>query len=105
MKVSLCSQCRITPEITPTMLKCPKCGRMACGKDLAETVEKWNNGDFSESGKKAKVVIKDEELKAEKVEETPVVEEKPEEKPEKAKKDEKKPVRKPVKKPVKKGAK
>ena len=104
MKVSLCSKCRITPEITPTMLKCPKCGRSASGKDLAETVAKWNNEEFSEKGKAEKVVIKDEEtLKAETIKEIKELESKEPEIEES--KEEEKPIRKTVKKPVKKGAK
>lgn len=59
MKVTVCPNCRITPEITNTMLKCPKCGRMATGGALNETVTKWNAGEVT-SEKVTKAVIKDE---------------------------------------------
>lgn len=85
MKVSLCTKCKISPEITPNEIKCPKCGKTATGNTLTETVEKWNKEDYSDAGKPVTVVVKDideikEEIKAEEV----------------------KPVRKPVKKPIKK---
>lgn len=68
MKVTVCPNCRITPEITNTMLKCPKCGRMATGAALNETVTKWNAGEVT-TEKVAKAVIKDEAPEAEPKEE------------------------------------
>lgn len=59
MKVTVCPNCRITPEITNTMLKCPKCGRTATGNSLNETVTKWNAGEVT-TEKVTKAVIKDE---------------------------------------------
>ena len=44
MKVTVCPICRVTPDFTNTEVKCPKCGRRAVGKDLTETLTKWNNG-------------------------------------------------------------
>ena len=93
MKVTVCPICRITPDITNTEIKCPKCGRMATDKDLNETVTNWNNGVVTE-GKAPKVVIKDEDA----IKEEPFMNEPVESDDEK----EKKPIRK-AKKPVKKG--
>ena len=100
MKVTVCPVCRITPDITNTELKCPKCGRTAAGKDLNETVTNWNNGMVT-AGKAPKVVIKDEEVLKEEIREE-VVEEISAEEPKKPgrKKAEDKPV-----KATKKGAK
>jgi len=100
MKVTVCPICRVTPDITNTKLTCPKCGRTAVGKDLTETVERWNRGETTP-----------EEVVAQPVPEPPVVEETIEEAPEEVeeapeeietvpeKKAEKKP---PVKKTIKK---
>ena len=68
MKVTVCPNCRITPEITNTMLKCPKCGRTATGETLNETVTKWNAGEVT-SEKVTKAVIKDEEAPKEEIRE------------------------------------
>lgn len=100
MKVTVCPICRITPDITNTELKCPKCGRTSKGKDLNETVANWNNGVVTD-GKAPKVVIKDEEVLKEEIKEeieAPAEEEMPS-----PKKTIRKKAEKPVKKPVKKG--
>jgi len=68
MKVTICPNCRITPEITNTMLKCPKCGRTATGGTLNETVTKWNAGEVT-TEKVTKAVIKDEEAPKEEIKE------------------------------------
>ena len=68
MKVTVCPNCRITPEITNTMLKCPKCGRTATGNSLNETVTKWNAGEVT-SEKVTKAVTKDEEAPKEEIRE------------------------------------
>lgn len=68
MKVTVCPNCRITPEITNTMLKCPKCGRTATGAALNETVTKWNAGEVTVKNE-AKAVIKDEEAPKEDIRE------------------------------------
>lgn len=68
MKVTICPNCRITPDITNTMLKCPKCGRTAVGEKLNDTVTNWNDGKVTE-GKAPKVVIKDEEVLKEELKE------------------------------------
>lgn len=81
MKVLVCPKCGVTPDITNTELICPKCGRRAVGKDLNDTVSKWNNGELAEKGKEPKVVIKDEEIIKEEVK-AEIEAEKPEEKPE-----------------------
>ena len=44
MKVTICPICRLTPELTPKKVKCPKCGRTAFGDSLTETLTNWNNG-------------------------------------------------------------
>lgn len=88
MKVFLCPKCKVNPEITPTEIKCPRCGKTATGNNLLETVEKWNAEDYSDAGKAVKVVVKDiDEIKEE------------------VKAEIEKPVKKPAKKPVKKGKK
>lgn len=61
MKVTVCPKCGITPDITKTELKCPKCGRTAIGKDLNDTVTKWNNGEIAEN-REPKPVVKEEEI-------------------------------------------
>ena len=68
MKVTVCPNCRITPEITNTMLRCPKCGRTATGATLNETVTKWNAGEVTVKNE-AKAVIKDEEAPKEEIRE------------------------------------
>ena len=70
MKVIICPKCRISPEITTTEIKCPKCGRKSIGVDLSDTVTKWNKEEYADAGKPAQVVVKDidaikEEAKAE----------------------------------------
>lgn len=104
MKVTVCPNCRITPEITNTMLKCPKCGRMAVGNSLNETVTKWNAGEVT-SEKVTKAVIKDEEAPKEEIREE--IEDEIKEEPKKpAPKKAVKPVEKtPVKKTTKRGMK
>lgn len=47
MKVSLCPNCKVSPNITAEMVKCPKCGRLSKGENLTDTVTKWNNGEVS----------------------------------------------------------
>ena len=76
MKVTVCPNCRITPEITNTMLKCPKCGRTATGETLNETVTKWNAGivttefySCAYTSKVTKAVIEDEEAPKEEIKE------------------------------------
>lgn len=99
MKVTICPSCRITPEITSTMLKCPKCGRTATGETLNETVTKWNAGEVTVRNE-AKAVIKDEAPEVEPKEETKAEIKKP------APKKAAKPVEKaPVKKTTKRGMK
>lgn len=58
MKVTLCPICRVTPDFTNTEVKCPKCGRRAVGKDLTETLTKWNNGAIETA--KAEEPVKEE---------------------------------------------
>lgn len=47
MKVSFCPNCRISPDITAELVKCPKCGKTAKGNSLTETVTNWNEGKYS----------------------------------------------------------
>ena len=47
MKVLFCPSCLISPDITATEVKCPKCGKTANGENLTETVTRWNNKEFS----------------------------------------------------------
>ena len=92
MKVEICPICRITPEISIKEVKCPKCGRSSVGEDFTDTINKWNNRDYSAAGTMPKVVIKDEEtLKAEAIAEIEELEKKEE-------KEEKKPVKRVIKK-------
>ena len=99
MKVIVCPKCRISPDITATEIKCPKCGRTSAGVDLTDTVTKWDNEQYVDPGKKTQVVVKDideikEEVKAEIGAEAPT-EDPAEEKPvKKAAKTEKKPAKK-----------
>lgn len=60
MKVSLCPKCRVTPNISITELKCPKCGRTVTGKDLTDTVTKWNDGKAKEEPKTEVEEVKEE---------------------------------------------
>lgn len=59
MKVTICPKCKLTPEIDPKKIKCPKCGRFSVGENLTESLTKWNNGDVTD-GKSIKA--KDEEV-------------------------------------------
>ena len=59
MKVTVCPKCKLTPEIDPKKIKCPKCGRFSVGESLTESLTKWNNGDVTD-GKSIKA--KDEEV-------------------------------------------
>lgn len=68
MKVSFCPNCRISPDITATEVKCPKCGKTAKGENLTETVTKWNNGEYS-TITKVKPVIEEVEKPEERTEE------------------------------------
>lgn len=86
MKVSLCPKCNVTPQISSTELKCPKCGRKVTGKDLTDTVEKWNKGEVEPS-------VTTEEVAESFIEDVEAVKD---ELPEK-------PVKKPIKKAAKKG--
>ena len=76
MKVTVCPICRVTPDFTNTEVKCPKCGRRSVGKDLTETLTKWNNGVVETA--KAEEPVKEEvkpvkkEVKAEEPKKTPV---------------------------------
>lgn len=45
MKVSLCPNCKVSPNITAEMVKCPKCGRLSKGENLTDTVTKWNENE------------------------------------------------------------
>lgn len=44
MKVTICPICRLTPNLSAKVVKCPKCGRTAFGESLTETLTNWNNG-------------------------------------------------------------
>ena len=107
MKVTVCPVCRITPDFSATEAKCPKCGRRAVGKDLTETLTRWNSGIVEIKAVKEEVKPVKEEVKEEKPldppEEIVVPEKKPVKKVEKPEK--KPPVNKTVKKSVKKGEK
>ena len=86
MKVSLCPKCNVTPQISSTELKCPKCGRTVTGVDLSDTVERWNNGEV-------KPDVTTEEVAESFIEDVEAVKD---ELPEK-------PIKKPIKKAAKKG--
>lgn len=101
MKVTVCPVCRITPDFSATEAKCPKCGRRAVGKDLTETLTRWNSGIVE--AKAVKEEVKEEEKPLDPPEETEIPEKKPVKKAEKSEK--KPPVNKTVKKSVKKGEK
>lgn len=47
MKVLFCPSCLISPNITATEVKCPKCGKTANGENLTETVTRWNDREYS----------------------------------------------------------
>ena len=82
MKVTICPICRLTPELSAKVVKCPKCGRSAFGDSLTETLTNWNNGLISAEPKKVvKAEVKEEPFMNEPVE---PVEEVKEEKPKKA---------------------
>ena len=61
MKVSLCPNCKVSPNITAEMVKCPKCGRLSKGETLTDTVTKWNDGDVTD-GKSIEAIVSDEEV-------------------------------------------
>ena len=61
MKVSLCPNCKVSPNITAEMVKCPKCGRLSKGENLTDTVTKWNDGDVTD-GKSIEAIVSDEEV-------------------------------------------
>lgn len=61
MKVTVCPKCKLTPEIDPKKIKCPKCGRFSVGENLAESLTKWNNGDVT-NGKSVEAIVSDEEV-------------------------------------------
>lgn len=116
MKVSLCPKCRISPSITTTEIKCPKCGVVANGSNLAESVDNWNSEKFSTPVKPVKVVVKDIDVLKEEIQNEPPIVDIPEdaesievpetpdeEVVEEPVKEERKPIKKPVKKSVKKG--
>lgn len=107
MKVTVCPVCRITPDFSATEAKCPKCGRRAVGKDLTETLTRWNSGIVEAKSVKEEVKPVKEEVKEEKPldppEETVIPEKKPVKRAEKIEK--KPPVNRTVKKSVKKGEK
>ena len=85
MKVTICPICRLTPELSAKVVKCPKCGRSAFGDSLTETLTNWNNGLTSteEKYKPVKEEVKPEVPFMNEPVETPVEEIK-EEKPKKA---------------------
>ena len=64
MKVTICPICRLTPELTPKKVKCPKCGRTAFGDSLTETLTNWNNGLTSTEEKIVPVVTEEEVAKS-----------------------------------------
>ena len=68
MKVSFCPNCKVSPNITATEVRCPKCGKVSRGVDLTDTVSKWNNGE-TEAKKPAKA--EEVEAKVQEVEERP----------------------------------
>ena len=70
MKVLFCPNCRISPEITANEVKCPKCGKIAKGNDLNETVTKWNAGEYS-TVTKVRAVVEEVEKPEETPKETP----------------------------------
>lgn len=51
MKVVNCPVCHVTPEITATEIRCPKCGKAAKGATLPETVKNWDEGNYSTTPK------------------------------------------------------
>lgn len=59
MKVTVCPKCKLTPEIDPKKIKCPKCGRFSVGENLKESLTKWNNGDVTDG---MSIKAKDEEV-------------------------------------------
>lgn len=85
MKVTICPICRLTPELTAKEVKCPKCGRVAYGNDLMETLDKWNRGIVNEKPVKEEKKVEIETIpnEPETVPDEPEIEVK-EEKPKKA---------------------
>lgn len=73
MKVSFCPNCKVSPNITATEVRCPKCGKVSRGVDLTDTVSKWNNGE-TEAKKTVEVKA---EAKVAEVKDEKVVEERP----------------------------
>lgn len=100
MKVLSCPKCKVSPIITQTEFKCPKCGNTAKGSNLAECVSNWNSERFTAPAKTVQVVDKDIDAIKEEIQEEPVKVSEAE-----LKKTERKPAKKSTKKPTKKGAK
>lgn len=65
MKVSFCPNCRISPDITAELVKCPKCGKTAKGNSLTETVTNWNEGKYS-TATVIKAVVEEQPVETEK---------------------------------------
>jgi len=80
MKVVNCPVCHVTPEITATEIRCPKCGKAAKGASLPETVKNWDEGNYSTTPK-LKVEAVEVEKEPEKEVKAPA---KPEKAPEKS---------------------
>lgn len=96
MKVVNCPVCHVTPQITATEFRCPKCGKVAKGATLPETVKNWNDGNYATVTKlkvEAVEVEKDPQIEAE----APKKAEKPAEKSTKSTKTTKNSEKKPAK--------
>jgi len=60
MKVTICPKCRITPDVEPKRIRCPKCGKTSIGENLNDALTKWNDHKYDEGS--IKVAVKDEEV-------------------------------------------
>lgn len=88
MKVFNCPVCRITPEITATQIRCPKCGKTAKGDNLPDTVKNWDDGKYTTKTEVKPVVVEkpvdksvEKSVKTEKLVKAPVKDAKTEKKP------------------------